>query len=202
MTVTDDQAQTRQIPPRRACLNRDYVYLTARAFNKTAECFGFNKSQKEIIFKLFNHESAFLHNIKSPTGAKCYGQLTTVSIKEINKQIYFSNSKNPLPYSYIFNEVINRCPGLQKAVLNPQIYEPVKSGQKSIRAFNAMVSRLSISCKITQNPYSCLFYAFYNIRKNSAAIDLQLKKATTNFSRRNNISEEFKTSFLLPIRLK
>ena len=64
MSVTDENNDKKVILPRRACLNRDYIYLTAIAFNKTADCFGFDKSQKEKIFKLFNHESSFLHNIK------------------------------------------------------------------------------------------------------------------------------------------
>ena len=201
MTVTDDNEKTREIPPHRACLNKDYIYLTARAFNKTAECFGFDKSEKENIFKLLNHESAFLHNIKSPTGAKCYGQLTTVSIKEINKQIYFSDTASPFPYSYIFNEVIEKCPGLQNAVLNPKIYGPIAKGNKSMETFNELVSQVPISCKLTQNPYSCLFYAFYNIKKNSAEIDIRLKKDTTFFNKTNSIPQEFKDRFLLPISL-
>ena len=199
MTIADNHGRTRNIHPRRACLNRDYVYLTARAFNKTAECFGFDKLAKENIFKLFNHESTFLHNIKSPTGAKCYGQLTTISIKEINKQIYFSGTGSPYPYSYIFDEVVKRCPGLQKAVLDPRIYGPATKGRKSMAAFNRITSRMPISCKITQNPYSCLFYSFYNIKKNAAEIDIQLKRDTT--SSRKNIPREFKEKFLLPIGL-
>ena len=201
MTVTDDNEKTREIPPHRACLNKDYIYLTARAFNKTAECFGFDKSEKENIFKLLNHESAFLHNIKSPTGAKCYGQLTTVNITEINKQIYFSDTASPFPYSYIFNEVIEKCPGLQNAVLNPKIYGPIAKGNKSMETFNELISQVPISCKLTQNPYSCLFYAFYNIKKNSADIDIQFKKDTTFFNKTYSVPQEFKDRFLLPISL-
>ena len=166
MPVVDESKNPRIVSPRRACLNKDYMYLTARAFNKTADCFGFNKLEKEDIFRLFNHESSFLHNIKSPTGAKCYGQLTNGAITEINKQIYFSDTSSRLPYSHIFNEVIDKCPGLQNAVLNPEIYKSEKqAGKKSIAKFRAIVSRSPTSCKITQNPYSCLFYAFYNIKK-------------------------------------
>ncbi|MCZ0932768.1 MAG: hypothetical protein OXJ52_06430 [Oligoflexia bacterium] len=202
MSVTDDHENTRKILPRRACLNKDYMYLTARAFNKTADCFGFDKSEKEDIFKLFNHESSFLHNIKSHTGAKCYGQLTTVAIKEINKQIYFSDTSSSFPHSYIFNEVIEECPGLQNAVLNPKIYESVEqAGKKSMRKFHTIISKLPISCKITQNPYSCLFYALYHFKINSAEIEAQLRGPTSSFGKQNNIPQEFKDKFLLPIHL-
>ena len=202
MSVTDDNKNARKILPRRACLNKDYIYLTARAFNKTADCFGFDKPEKEELFKLFNHESSFLHNIKSPTDAKCYGQLTTGTIKEINKQIYFRDISSPFPYSYIFDEVTEKCPGLQNAVLNPKIYKSIKqTGGKSIKKFNAIISQSPITCKITQNPYSCLFYAFYNFKKNSDEIEKQLKKSTSSFSKTNSIPKEFKDKFFLPISL-
>ena len=200
MNVIDDDDNTRIISAQRACLNRDYTFLTAKAFNKTADCFGFDKTEKELIFKLFNHESSFLHNVKSSTKARCYGQLTKIAIKEINKQIYFSTSKNPLPYSYIFGDVIEECPGLQDAVLNPAIYSS-QSTRKSINKFNSIVSKLPIDCKITQNPYSCLFYAFYNFKINSEDIDLELSSPTTSFGIEKRISSNFKDKFLLPISL-
>ena len=200
MSVIDDNKNERIIFPQRACLNRDYMFLTAKAFNKTADCFGFDKSEKEMIFKLFNHESSFLHNIKSPTGAKCYGQLTGNAIKEINKQIYFSNSKSPLSYSYIFDDLIEECPGLQNAILNPKIYEP-QSTPKTMKKLNSIVSKLPISCKITQNPYTCLFYAFYNFKINSSNIEQELQRPTTSFGANNNIPLDFKDKFLLPILL-
>ena len=202
MSVTDHKKKKRKVSPRRACLNKDYTYLTAKAFNKTADCFGFDKAVKEKIFKLFNHESSFLHNIKSPTGAKCYGQLTPIAIREINKQIYFSDTSSPLPYSYIFNEVIEKCPGLQSAILNPKIYKPVEqTGRKSMKKFNQTISKLPINCKITQNPYSCLFYAFYNIKINSAEIENQLKGPTSFFNKTRGVDKEFKNKFFLPIPL-
>ena len=202
MSVQDEKQNQRFVSARRACLNKNYMYLTARAFNKTANCFGFTKNEKESFFKLFNHESSFLHNVKSPTGAKCYGQLTTDTIQEINKQIYFRDGEPPLPYSYIFEEVIDKCPGLQNAVLSSDITDPVKTtGKKTMSKFNSITSRLPIVCNITQNPYSCLFYAFYNIKKNSVEIKNQLNKATSNFSKNNNIPKAFKKQFFLPIKL-
>ena len=199
ISVIDNNEQDRDILPRRACLNKDYLYLTAKAFNKTAECFGFSKLEKEDIFKLFNHESSFLHNVKSHTGAKCYGQLTSITIKEINKQIYFSDTTYPLPYSHIFNDVIEKCPGLKQTVLNPEIYAPAK--RKNMKKFDRIASRSPISCKVTQNPYSCLFYALYNIKINSVAIQRLLKRPTSNFIKRNEIPQEFKDRFSLPISL-
>ena len=200
MTVIDDNEKTRTIPPQRACLNRDYMFLTAKAFNKTANCFGFDKAEKEILFKLFNHESSFLHNIKSPTSARCYGQLTKIAITEINKQIYFSNSDKPLAYSFIFDEVLEDCSGLQNAVLHSEIYQ-AQTESKNMSSFNSIHSKLPISCKITQNPYSCLFYAFYNFKINSVKIEQELQSPTTEFGDNNSIPQEFKDSFLLPIFL-
>ena len=199
MTVKDDEQNTRVIAPQRACLNRDYTFLTAKAFNKTADCFGFNKSDKELIFKLFNHESSFLHNVKSSKSARCYGQLTKIALEEINKQIYFSNSKNPFPYSFIFDEVIEQCPGLQTAVLNPEIYE--QRNKKNMKHFESLVAKTAVNCKMTQNPYTCLFYAFYNIKINMVDIEKQLEGATSSFGRKNNIPEDFKNTFSLPILL-
>lgn len=201
MSVTDDEDKLRVIWPRRACLSRDYVELTANAFNETADCFGFSQSEKESIFKLLNHESSFLHNIASPTGAKCYGQLTRDTIEEINKQIYFRDTAQPLPYSYIFDEVIERCPGLQTAVVDGQIIESVEeAGDKSMKKFTDIVSRMPVSCKITQTPYSCLFYAFYNIKKNIVRIRAYLNRSSS-YADRKGIPVEFREQFLLPVKL-
>ena len=201
MSVTDDEDRQRVIWPRRACLNRDYVDLTANAFNETADCFGFSKSEKERAFKLLNHESSFLHNVASPTGAKCSGQLTRKTIKEINKQIYFRDTSHPLPYSYIFDEVMERCPGLQTAVVDSQITESVtEAGGKSMENFEDIFSGMPVSCKITQTPYSCLFYAFYNIKKNFGEVTAYLNRPSS-YSDRQGIPVEFRERFLLPIKL-
>ena len=202
MPVTDENNGERVILPRRACLNRDYMYLTAIAFNKTADCFGFDKSEKERIFKLFNHESSFLHNIRSPGSARCFGQLTEITIEEIHRQIYFRDTPSRLHYSGIFDDVIKKCPGLQSAVLDRKIYESVEqAGGKSDKRFRAITSRLPISCKVTQSPYSCLFYAFYNIKINSVEIEKRLKKPISRFSEENNIPHDFRKRFFLPIPL-
>ena len=202
MSVKDDRGKKRVISPRRACLNRHYIHLTAIAFNKTADCFGYDKTKKESIFNLLNHESSFLHNIKSPTGAKCYGQLTKSAINEINKQIYFRDTNSPYPYSFIYDEVIQRCPGLKNVILNHEISASIEQGgKKSLKKFQSIVSNSPISCPITQNPYSCLFYAFYNIKKNFIAIETQLQSPTSLFGGQNNVPAPFKEMFFLPIPL-
>ena len=202
MSVTDDDDQPRVIYPRRACLNKSYMELTMRAFNETADCFGFSKMEKEGIFILLNHESSFLHNSKSPTGAKCYGQLTKETIKEINKQIYFRDVGEGFPYSYIFDEVMSRCLGLKAAVLSGEFTESVDlpGKNKSMEKFENIISRTPVSCKTTQNLYSCLFYTFYNIKKNKDKITSQLNKLSSSGNK--DISEELKEKFLLPIKLK
>ena len=201
MSVEDESNRQRIISPRRACLNRDYMELTARAFNETADCFGFSRTEKESIFRLINHESSFLHNVTSPTGAKCYGQLTTNTIKEINKHIYFRDTKDPHPYSYIFDEVMEKCPGLELAVLNKEITESIETaGKKSMKKFETIVSRTPTSCKTTQNIYSCLFYAFYNIRKNTMEIESHFNRPSS-YSEKTDIPPEFKARFSLPMKL-
>ena len=202
MELIDDQNRQRFIFPRRACLNEDYTELTARAFNETADCFGFNREAKEDIFRLFNHESSFLHNIKSSEGAKCYGQLTGIAIEEINTQIYFRDMKEPHPYSHIYEDVIKECPNLKSKVLNTELTKTREElGGKSFDRLKEILKKTPISCKLTQDPYACLFYAFYNIRLNILAIGDLLSKSSSYPLEEQGISQALIEQFHLPIKL-
>ena len=202
MELIDDQNRQRFIFPRRACLNEDYIELTARAFNETADCFGFNREAKEDIFRLFNHESSFLHNIKSSEGAKCYGQLTGIAIKEINTQIYFRDMKEPHPYSHIYEDVIKKCPNLKSKVLNTELTKTREElGGKSYDRLEEILKKTPISCKLTQDPYACLFYAFYNIRLNILAIGDLLNSPSSYPLENQGISQILIEQFHLPIKL-
>ena len=55
-----NKSNIRNRPP---CLDDRYIDLTAKVFNKVADCFDFtNKKDKERLFALFHHESRFLLN--------------------------------------------------------------------------------------------------------------------------------------------
>ena len=77
LTCAPNKKINKNKSPRKACLNKGYVELTARAFNQVADCFGFSNVEKIQLFSLFNHESSFHVNVRSPTGARCYGQFVS-----------------------------------------------------------------------------------------------------------------------------
>lgn len=202
MELRDEDNKERLIYPRRACLSADYIELTARAFNETADCFGFNREEKESIFRLFNHESSFLHNIKSPSGAKCFGQVTTIIIDDINERIYFRDRKHPPPYSHIYDEVIARCESLKTKVLNPELIKTWKqAGGKSDAKLKQILLKTPIDCPLTHDIYSCLFYAFYNIKQNVLAIQRRLERPSSYDLKENGVSEKIIRQFHLPIKL-
>ena len=75
------------------CLTEDYLKMTAQAFNETADCFGFTDKEKKDLFATINHESAYMLNIRSNTGAICYGQITNRLFQNLNKFIYARNDR-------------------------------------------------------------------------------------------------------------
>ena len=94
--------------PEKFCLNKDYVDMTAKAFNEMSSCFGFSHEEKQDLFALFNHESSFMLNRKSSTGARCYGQLTPGVHHDINYYVFSKGVDKIVKEEYnIYNEAWN-----------------------------------------------------------------------------------------------
>ena len=164
----------RWIYPRRPCLNKDYIKMTAKAFNETANCFGFSsKKDKEQLFALMNHESAFLLNKKASAGsnkARCYGQITNNIIKDIHVGIK-TNSK---VYHDIYEDALKRCPHLKNKTVSLNECQNYTTIGGFKRCFQKKKSIDTFECKTSQDAYSCLFYTMFNIKKNKIDLEEQL----------------------------
>ena len=203
----------------RPCLNEDYVQSTAKAFNQLADCFEFSSEEKEQIFKMFHHESRWMLNAKSSKEARCYGQLTSRSILEINHRIKLRTRMS----SYtIYDSVVKKCPGLADKVLPPSVARALTTEQMTrkvvgdtryLKGLDTLKEEFepeyannnnSLTCGLTHDPYSCLFYALFDIKKNMDTYDntLDNPKSYVNEEIYNTPGyQTLKEDFLMPIQL-
>ena len=166
--------------PQRPCFNQKYVEMTAKAFNETANCFGFSsRYSKENLFALMNHESSFVLNQRAVSNegekentARCYGQIKHPIIVDTNKYIHYGNEDpNWDKYHKIYRDVRSRCPNIAKRATSfnkCQTWNKM-SRQQFIRCMTKNASKTAKACQTSQDPYSCLFYTLYNVRRNEVA---------------------------------
>lgn len=159
------------------CINKAYVDMISKAFFDMSYCFNLSRQDQIDFFHLINHESAFILNAKSKTGATCLGQTTWDYVEEINEKIK-GNRKTRYPHFY--KEVLDRCPGLEGKVLSNLNY---------------------MDCKTTHDPYICLFYTFFDLKTNYNAIVESLNKPLDYMGKRGAFSKTMKQHFHLPVKL-
>ncbi len=169
--------------PQRPCLNEDYVRMTAKAFNETADCFGFSsRKSKEALFALMNHESSFVLNKRAstsrnnPNTARCYGQIKHPIIIDINKYIHYgAGESNWVQYHQIYKDVSSRCPNMTKKIIGFNGCQTRgKTSSQFVRCMAKDKSAKAAECQTSQDPYSCLFYTLYNVKRNEVAYYNQL----------------------------
>ena len=139
--------------PRRPCLNEDYVSLTAKTFNDIAKCLDV---PLDLAFSIFHHESRFLLNNESGTGALCHTQVTGNAIADFNSFLenkpHYQNMETLLP-----ENIEAKCP------------EHWAHFKKVNTKYNKKYKRFDTRsdydrCKLTLNPYTCFFYGFSYIK--------------------------------------
>ena len=169
--------------PQRPCLNQNYVQMTTKAFNETANCFGYtSKKDKEKLFALMNHESSFILNKRAApikgqeNEARCYGQIKHAVITDIGRWMHYGQSnKYWKKYHQIAQDVSTQCPQLYKKVannnncLNSRNVETFRKCMKSAHSKNKAI------CHTSQDAYSCLFYTMYNTKRNEIAYHNHIK---------------------------
>ena len=69
--------------------------MTAQAFNEVADCFNLSTKEKYDFFATFNHESVFNLNVKSGSGARCYGQITFGTYNSMRQYISPEHDEDP-----------------------------------------------------------------------------------------------------------
>lgn len=211
LSVSDDKGKKRIILPRSPCLNEEYIMMTYKAFHEMADCFDFTPEDKQYLFKLFNHESHFILNNKSDTGARCYGQVTTMTFEEVNRRIYLSSNVNTSWKSQIYKDVVKKCSKIPEKVHIPNVIRPEEeAGARRYSGFeeHRSVAR-AMDCQLSQHAHTCFFYALYNMKMNIGFMKDTLFGDTQDIDslvpqNREDIAEvvsKLKKDFLLPIRL-
>ena len=174
--------------PQRPCFNEDYVQMTAKAFNETANCFGFSsREDKEKLFALMNHESSFVLNKRATSRknkklntARCYGQIKHPIIIDINRYVHFGKEHvHWHKYHKIYQNFFNKCPDMAKKVTGFNgCRNQNKTSTQFVSCMAETVSERAAECQTSQNPYSCLFYTLYNVKRNEIAYQDQIEQET------------------------
>ena len=164
---------------RKYCINEKYIKTIHSAWKDITECFNYDIERQEEIFHLINQESGGILNVKSPTGARCLGQVTIDYVKTINKIINSAYKTNPLKHSELYREVIQRCPRLKEKIL------------KDINF---------ITCKTSMDPYTCLFYTFYGLERNHQRMKETLQ-SKLDYMGNKEFPQEVTDKYQLPIKL-
>lgn len=208
-SATNPSGNTQQIDPPAPCLNEEYVMMTHRAFHTMANCFDFTREEKKYLFKLFNHESHFILNNKSDTGARCYGQITQITAEEIGKKIYLSSNTNTSWKSEIYKDAVSKCPELPANVHIPDAIRPEGAGPRTDTSFDRYksVSR-QLNCQLSQHAPTCFFYAMYNVKMNMQTLEKTLSSTSRIIEdiipqnqERGDIVSKLKEDFSLPIQM-
>ena len=139
--------------PRRPCLNLDYISITAKAFHDVAKCLSV---RPKLAFSILHHESRFLINNESPSGALCHTQVTGNAVEDFNSFLEGKSSHYSIE------------------ALNPKII--AKKCPKAWKHFNKVEAQLNKNekgyfiktekdkCKLNTNPYTCFFYGLAYIK--------------------------------------
>ena len=155
------------------CFTENYVNETARAFNKMTSCFGLSDEEKQNAFATLNRESAFTLNARSATKARCYGQITMPRFKDLNKYIYFDKEKTWSLYHNVYKEAKDNCPDIDKKII-PKDLMPKSQSSKSSRTIKKLEEdseKAPMTCSLTRDPYSCMFYSLYNLKISMVEFD-------------------------------
>ncbi len=137
--------------PRKPCLNAEYLAMTAKAFHDVTKCLDI---PQDLAFSILHHESRFILNNKSNTGALCYSQVTSSAVADFNS---FLNDKPHYPEmkELLRNNIQERCPSAWKH------FQKVKTKKERNRFL--LISSLD-KCKLNLNPYTCFFYGLSYIK--------------------------------------
>ena len=170
-------------PQEGACLSKSYSKKLATVFDQITSCLNFCKQDKYEFFKIINHESAFAPNARSPSRARCMGQLTKNTINELQQnlalKILYPNSQYVINYDG-FDLKNSACDYLDQYTIPPNFRKnlfpytkKIKGGQlrgKTLQTYSHFSkegqSQFYYECKVLSNPVQCLLYAALNHRKN------------------------------------
>lgn len=127
--------------PRRPCFNQLYTAMTMKAFYDVSQCL---EVDEHLAFSIFFHESRFVINIKSRTGALCYGQVTGNAAADFNLLM----AGHLYPGLKPFTEP-HRC---------PKVWEHFQKIETTKSVTRYILRSAQDQCRLSLNPYTCFFY--------------------------------------------
>ncbi len=175
--------QTHHLYLRSPCISEDYHSSLVKTFNKMVHCFGLSQREARNLFAIINHESQFIPNAQSSTGARCAGQLTRPAITTLNAHIL----ENYFPGSHIYQSAVSRCPSLIDKTIPSDIlctktescpHSHLQTGSQASKELK--LSKYPITCKLTSDLPLCFFYTF-----------LYFKETLINFDQKFQAPNEF-----------
>ena len=184
--------QTSHIYLRSPCISEDYHHSLTKTFNKMAHCFGLSEREAKNLFAIINHESQFIPNVQSSTGARCAGQLTRPAVTTLNAHIL----ENHFPGSHIYQSAVSRCPSLIDKTIPSDIlcikteacpHSHLQTGSQASK--ESKLSKYPITCKLTSDLPRCFFYTFLYFKETLINFDQQFR-APNEFDKQE-ISDRF-----------
>ena len=138
--------------PRKPCLNAEYLAMTAKAFHDVTKCLDI---PQDLAFSILHHESRFILNNESNTGALCYSQVTSSAVADFNSFLNGEQPNYPQMKELFPHNIQKRCPSAWKH------FQQAKTKKK--RKQFLLRSNLD-KCKLNLNPYTCFFYGLSYIK--------------------------------------
>ena len=205
------------------CLSSSYSKKLAQVFEKIGECVGLNSSEQRNLFTIINHESAFMPNARSGGAARCMGQLTKITTKEITARLT-AGLNNDHRDSYGLENVFERCPELEEHSIPRNIQDNLlpyvlqyNRGEVYTNTLNEINTdrnrpnhvtnkqtapsqhrtvHYPMTCKLVSNPVSCLLYTSLYYKLLSTKFD---KRFPPNSHLLSNTDREKFKNFVLKI---
>ena len=151
--------------PRRPCINEEYTAMTAKAFHDVAECLNV---PLDMAFSILNHESRFILNNESSTGALCYSQVTGPAVADFNSFLKGKPHYPEIP-ELLPENIKKKCPATWKH------FKKVHTKYRKKNKRFEIASTLD-KCKLNLNPYTCFFYGLSYLKVLTAKAEEALQK--------------------------
>ena len=153
-----------------------------------------NKVEKDICIKkgADSEDCKTKRENEDPSTARCYGQVENKVIFDMNKYLHFGHKEAQFPvgdnfdYGAIYHEALKRCPFLIQAIVPyPRKFKDTvidSDGDPDTDSDNTFLKlhqeqAEAIICRTSQDPYSCLFYAIFNLKVNMKRMSNKIKEA-------------------------
>jgi len=156
MPVTDSDGNKRHIPPQAPCLSENYIQTLSAGFNDMGFCFNLSGKELRDLFAIIHHESSFMSNSRSPTGAKCAGQLTAQALVNLNMDILLEKE----PVHSIYMQAIKKCPYLQDILIPTDLLFNENYQNRSYMSLHRELDNIDFTCPLVSSMSRCFFYSF------------------------------------------